>query len=326
MASPSVKCTLCPKECKLAHAQRGDCRVRVNLGGKLVSLIYGKPCAVHVDPIEKKPMFHFLPGSTAFSLATAGCNLHCKFCQNWEISQTDPEETRNEELPPAAVVAAARRYACASVAYTYSDPIIFYEYTYDTSALARQAGLKNVLVTAGFINEKPLRKLCAVTDAANVDIKSFDENFYRTVCGARLQPVLAATKIMVEEGVLVEVTNLIVPTLNDDFDAIRRMCGWMAANLGPQVPLHFSRFFPLFQLKNLPPTPEDTLFRAREIALQEGLYFCYVGNLPGSGAENTLCPRCHATLIVRRGYFSEVLEMNNGACGRCGEKIYGLWS
>ena len=326
MASPLVKCTLCPKECRLTHAQRGDCRVRVNLEGKLITLVFGKPGAVHVDPIEKKPLFHMLPGSTAFSIATAGCNLHCKFCQNWELSQANPEDLHSEDLAPEAVVASARRYGCRSIAYTYSEPIIFYEYTYETSKLARQAGIKNILVTAGFINEKPLRKLCAVSDAANVDIKGFSEDFYRTVCAGKLQPVLDCCTVMRQEGVLVEITNLIVPTLNDDPEMIRRLCGWIVARLGPDTPLHFSRFHPQFQLKSLPPTPAETLWQAREIARSEGLPFTYIGNLPGSGAENTICPQCGALLVERIGYETQIRELRHGACGKCGRAILGIWS
>lgn len=326
MPSAIVKCTLCPKECRLAHAQRGDCRVRVNLEGKLMTLVFGKPGAVHIDPIEKKPMFHVLPGSTAFSLATAGCNLHCKFCQNWELSQTNPEDLHTEDLPPEKVVALARQYGCRSIAYTYSEPIIFYEYTYETSKLARQAGIKNILVTAGFINQKPLRKLCSVSDGANLDIKGFTEDYYRAICAGRLQPVLDCGEIMRQEGVLVEVTNLIVPTLNDDLEMIKRMCGWIVERLGPETPLHFSRFHPQYQLKSLPPTPVETLVQAREVALAEGIYYSYLGNVPGSGAEDTRCPKCGALLISRIGYQTRIIALKNGACGQCGQAIHGIWS
>ncbi len=321
-----LKCTLCPKECRLGPSQRGDCRVRVNLDGKLITLVYGKPGAVHVDPIEKKPMFHMLPGTTAFSIATAGCNLHCKFCQNWEISQANPEDLQTQDLPPEQVVAYAQQNHCRSIAYTYSEPIIYYEYTYETSRLAKQAGIKNILVTAGFINEKPLRKLCTVSDAANVDIKSFDESFYRGVCAGRLQPVLDCCEIMRQEGVLVEITNLIVPTLNDNMETIRRMCGWIAGKMGPDTPLHFSRFYPQYQIKSLPPTPAETLNQARQLALAEGLHFVYIGNVPGSGGEDTTCPKCGTLLIERVGYQTRIVDLKNGACGRCGQAIYGMWS
>ncbi len=323
---PSVRCSLCPRECELAHLERGDCRVRVNHEGRLVTLIFGKPCAVHVDPIEKKPLFHFLPATGSFSIATAGCNLHCKFCQNWEISQSDPEDTRNTSLEPEKVVFLAKRNGCRSIAYTYSEPIIFYEYTYETSVLAHQAGIKNVLVTAGFINEKPLRKLCKVADGANVDLKSFSDEFYQRICSGRLKPVLDTLKVMKEEGVLIEITNLIVPTLNDDFDMIRRMCDWIAAELGPEVPLHFSRFHPQYRIKNLPPTPADTLLRARRTGMEAGLYHVYIGNLPRSGDEDTICPNCGKVIIERIGYYVPAIRMEGGKCSFCGQEIYGVWS
>jgi pyruvate formate lyase activating enzyme len=326
MAYPSVRCKLCPRECELAHLERGDCRVRINYEGRLVTLVYGKPCAVHVDPIEKKPLFHFLPATGAFSIATAGCNLHCKFCQNWDISQFNPEDTRNIDLTPERVVAVARSRSCRTIAYTYSEPIIFYEYTYDTSVIARGEGIKNVLVTAGFINEEPLRKLCQVIDGANVDLKSFSDEYYQRLCSGRIQPILDTLKIMREEGVIVEITNLIIPTLNDDIDMIQRMCAWIVKELGPDTPLHFSRFYPHYKLKNLPPTPAETLVRAREAAMKEGLYYVYIGNLPGMGGEDTICPNCKNVIIERVGYHVPAIHMTDGACDFCGKKIYGVWS
>jgi pyruvate formate lyase activating enzyme len=300
--------------------------VRINYQGRLISLVYGKPCAVHIDPIEKKPLFHFLPASWAFSLATAGCNLHCKFCQNWEISQINPEDTGNMTLDPNKVVLLALNKGCQSIAYTYSEPIIFYEYTYDTSVLAHKAGIKNVLVTAGFINEKPLRRLCKVSDAANVDLKSFSDEYYQRLCSGRLKPILNTLKIMQEEGVFIEITNLIVPTLNDDLDLIRRMCDWILNELGPEVPLHFSRFHPQYKLRNLPPTPAEILLRAREQAMAQGLYYVYIGNLPGSGGENTICPNCKQVVIERIGYHVPVIHLKDGACAFCGREIHGVWS
>ena len=260
MTAPAVECELCPRRCVLANYQRGDCRVRVNVDGTLYTLVYGKPCATHVDPIEKKPLFHFLPGTAVYSIATAGCNLHCKYCQNWEISQTAPEDAHNVDLEPARVVAEAGRTGCISVAYTYSDPIIFYEYTLEASRLGRRRGLKNVLVTAGYIEPTPLRELCKVSDAANVDLKSMSDDFYRDVCGGRLEPVLRSLKIMREEGIWLEVTNLIVPGLNDAPSAFTALARWVRDNLGAETPLHFSRFYPMYKLANLPPTPVATRF------------------------------------------------------------------
>jgi pyruvate formate lyase activating enzyme len=321
-----VKCELCPKECALGLNERGNCRSRINYKGELMTLVYGKPCTVHVDPIEKKPMFHFLPGSHAFSVATAGCNLHCKFCQNWEISQINPEDTANQDLPPERVVDLSGQNGCQSIAYTYSDPIIFYEYTYDTSVLAKKRGIKNVLVTAGFINEKPLRKLCEVTDGANIDIKAMNEDYYRDVCSGSLEPVLKACKIASEMGVAVEITNLIVPTLNDSPEMIKQLCGWLVKNMGPDCPLHFSRYFPLYQLRTLPPTPTETLVKAREIAFAEGLSYVYIGNVDVPEAGNTYCPKCKKMLVERRGYWIGEVNIENGACKFCGTKIKGVWS
>ena len=321
----SVECTLCPKTCRLAPGQRGDCRVRYNDEGKLYSLVYGKVCAVHVDPVEKKPMFHFLPGSGAFSVATAGCNLHCLFCQNWEISQTDPEDANNTDLPPEKTVALAVRSGCASIAYTYSEPVVFYEYVEDTSTLAKKRGIRNIMVTAGFINTGPLRRLCQVVDGANVDLKGFTEKYYREVCFGNLRTVLDTLVTMREEGVVLEVTNLIVPTMNDDMTMIREMCRWMASELGEEVPIHFSRFTPMYKLKDLPPTPVNTLRRARETALDAGLKYVYTGNVPGDPGEDTFCPYCGKLVIDRYGYRILKNDVVNGKCGYCGEAIYGLF-
>ena len=326
MSRNYVKCELCPKECVLGRNERGNCRSRINYQGELVTLVYGKPCSAHVDPIEKKPMFHFLPGSRAFSIATAGCNLHCKFCQNWEISQVNPEDADNQDLPPEKVVALANSYSCSSVAYTYSDPVIFYEYTADTAALAKKAGLKNVLVTAGFINEKPLRKLCEVSHGANIDIKAMSEDYYRDLCSGSLEPVLKACKVAAEMGVAVEVTNLIVPTLNDQPELIKKLCGWVAQNMGPDTPLHFSRFFPLYQMRSLPPTPAETLVQARDIARGEGLSFVYIGNVEIPDAANTFCPSCKKLLIARQGYSVGEVQIADGKCKFCGARIKGVWS
>ena len=322
----TVQCKLCPKECRLIEGRRGDCRVRVNIGGKLITLVYGKVCAAHIDPIEKKPIFHMLPGTPIFSIATAGCNLHCKFCQNWEISQVPPEKLNNTHMPPEVVVSLTKRYGCPSIAYTYTEPVIFYEFVRDTAILARESGLKNVLVTAGFINEKPLRELCKYVDASNTDLKAFNDEYYRKICYGRLRDVLNALVIQKEEGVLLEVTNLILPTLNDSEKEIREMCRWIVRNLGSETPLHFSRFYPMFKMLHLYPTPEKTLERAREIALEEGLKFVYVGNVPGTPSEWTYCPSCKKVLIKRSGY--AILENNiiNGRCSFCGEIIYGVWA
>jgi pyruvate formate lyase activating enzyme len=310
--------------CKIPVGSHGNCRARYNHDGKLVSLVYGKPCAVHIDPVEKKPLFHFLPGSRIFSIATAGCNGHCLFCQNWEISQKSPEETDNMDLPPRAVVDEAVKNACPSIAYTYTDPNIFFEYALDTSKIAREHGLKNVLVTAGFLNEAPLRELCKVTDAANVDLKG-DEKFYRDTVLAELKPVQDYIKIALEEGILVELTNLIVPTLNDSAEDIKWLVDWILNATGPDIPLHFSRFYPMYRLTNLYPTPDETLFTAAKTAYDMGMHYVYVGNIDAGEYENTRCPGCKRTIVRRRGYLKPEMDIVDGKCPHCSRKIYGVW-
>ena len=321
-----LRCLICPNECDIKEGEAGDCRNRVNKKGKLWSTAYGNPCAIHVDPIEKKPLNHFLPGSNAFSIATAGCNLACLNCQNWTISQKSPDETKNYDLPPEKVVENCIANNCESIAYTYSEPITFYEYTTDTSALARQAGIKNVLVSAGYINKEPLLKLCKVTDAANIDLKSFSEEIYLKLNAGKLQPVLDTLVTMKNEGVWLEITNLVVPSWTDDLDMIKRMCGWLMNNGFEEVPLHFSRFQPLYKLTQLPPTPVNILKSAREIAVQEGLKHVYIGNVPGLGAENTLCPKCNKIVVERRGYSIIQNNIENGKCKFCSSPVAGVWT
>jgi pyruvate formate lyase activating enzyme len=316
---------LCPNLCIIPPLAKGACRARVNLEGKLFSLVYGKPCAVHVDPIEKKPMFHFLPGTGAFSIATAGCCLHCKYCQNWQISQADPLETPHYELPPELVVERALGANCRSIAYTYTDPIIFYEYVLDTAKIAQSRGVKNVLVTCGYIMEKPMKELTPFIDGANIDLKGFSEEFYLNVTGGKLKPVLDCIKYMYAQGVIVEITNLIVPTLNDDMGEIRKMCEWIKGEVASDVPLHFSRFQPQYKLANLPATPYKTLEEARKVALDVGLKYVYIGNVPQGDGQDTTCPGCHATIIKRVGYTVLENKVAAGACSLCGAKIYGMF-
>lgn len=324
LADGSVQCELCPFRCVLSEGQRGICGVRANVGGKLRALTYGKPVAMHVDPIEKKPLFHFLPGTKSFSIATVGCNLSCNFCQNWTISQALPEEGEHANVSPEEVVAQALATGCKSIAYTYSEPTVFYEYMYDTGKLAHKAGLKNVWVTCGYINEKPLRKLCEVIDAANVDLKG-PESFYNEYTRSSREPVLRTLRILREEGVWVEVTNLIIPGANDDPDTIRAMCRWLVDSLGPDVPLHFSRFHPNYKLTDRPPTPVETLHMARQIALEEGLLYVYIGNVPGDDGEDTYCPPTGEKVIDRLGFW--IISYKLGPDGTCanGYKISGVW-
>ncbi len=320
-----VRCQICPNECDIKEGETGDCRNRMNINGKLWTIAYGNPCAVHVDPIEKKPLNHFLPGSKAFSIATAGCNLACLNCQNWTISQTSPTETKNYDLPPEKVVEECLANDCKSIAYTYSEPITFYEYTYDTSVLARQAGIKNVLVSAGYINREPLLKLCKVVDAANIDLKSFSNDIYLKLNGGKLQPILDTLVTMKNEGVWLEITNLVVPSWTDDLEMIKRMCGWLAQNGFTETPLHFSRFMPMYKLTQLPPTPVNILQSARNIALQEGLKHVYIGNVPGAGNENSVCPKCGKVVIERRGYSILQNNIESGKCKFCGSAVAGVW-
>jgi pyruvate formate lyase activating enzyme len=324
-ANQKVKCQLCPRGCEVKPAERGDCGVRENRKGSYYSLVYGNPCAVHVDPVEKKPFFHVLPGTSSYSIATAGCNLHCIFCQNWEISQVKPEETYNYDLPPDQVVARARQNNCPSIAYTYVEPIIFYEYMLDTAQLAKKAGILNTCHSAGYISPEPLAKLAEVLDAAVIDLKAFDEKFYREMVDGELEPVLNTLKTLRRRGVHVEIVNLIIPQKNDQPETIKNMCQWIKAELGPLTPLHFSRFFPLHKMKNHYPTPVSTMEEARKIALQAGLKYVYLGNLPGNPAESTHCHHCGKPVISRRGYSVGEVNLKDGKCRSCGTKIPGIW-
>jgi pyruvate formate lyase activating enzyme len=297
----------------------------MNKDGKLFSLVYGKPCAVHIDPIEKKPFFHFLPGTTAFSIATAGCVLSCKFCQNWQISQAKPEDTDTYDLPPDKVVTQAIANKCRSVTYTYTEPTVFYEYMYDTAVIARKHGIKNTMHSCGYINEKPLRKLSKYMDAADIDLKAFTEDFYSRICSGSLKPVLNSLVVLKEEGVWLELTTLVIPTLNDNMKNIKDMCIWIQKNLGSDTPIHFSRFFPHYKLSNLPPTPLETLIDARKSAMDSGLRFVYIGNIRHEG-ENTFCPKCKKLLVERLGYVVKQNNISNGKCKYCSTAIAGVWS
>lgn len=321
-----VQCQLCPRKCIMPNSKRGFCGARENRGGILYTLVYAKPVAIHIDPIEKKPLFHFLPASTAFSIATSGCNLRCKFCQNWEISQRLPEEVEYIYLEPVDLIKKVKESGSPTIAYTYTEPTIFYEYMLETAQLAKAQGIKNIMHSAGYINEEPLRQLCKYLDAANIDLKGFTDDYYARMSEATLEPVLKSLKILKEEGVHLEITNLVISGYNDDPDITKKMCLWIKENLGPDTPLHFSRALPLYKLTTINPTPYETLVKARQIALDCGLKYVYVGNVGGNPAENTYCPKCKNIVIRRVGY--TVLENNlkNGKCRFCGEKIEGIWN
>ncbi len=321
-----IQCDLCPKQCLIEPGQSGECRIRVNRDGKLTAVTYGHPCSANVDPVEKKPLFHFLPSTPILSIATVGCNLHCKNCQNWEISQANPEETEAYSLSPDDVASLARQHGCPSIAYTYSEPVVYYEYTYDCSVKARAAGLRNVLVTAAYLNRDPWKELCHQTDAANINLKGFSDTFYREICGGTLQPVLDAIVLAKSLGVWVEVTNLVIPTLNDGDEEFRKVARWVRENTGSETPLHFTRFFPQYRMKNLPSTPSGTLERAREIALSEGLKHVYVGNVASPEGENTFCSSCGQLLIERRGFTILSNKLKGKCCPKCGKELAGVWA
>ena len=321
----NVRCKLCPRGCIVGDRERGHCRVRENRGGTYYSLVHSRVCAAHIDPIEKKPFFHFHPGVLAFSIATAGCNVNCKFCQNWEISQARPEELPATYLPPAAVAASARQNQCPAVAFTYSEPTVFNEFVTDTADAARAQGLKSVVVSNGFIQQEPLKKLCQHVDAIKVDLKSFSPSYYRDVVNGELQPVLDTLVTIRKQGRWTEIVYLVVPTLNDGDKEFRDLARWIKSNVGSDVPIHFTRFHPLYLLKNLPPTPVETLERAKAIADAEGLQYVYVGNVPGHPAENTYCPKCHRLIIERAGFTVAQMHVRKGKCEYCQHVIPGVW-
>jgi pyruvate formate lyase activating enzyme len=321
-----VQCVLCPRRCVIDDGRRGLCTVRVNRGGTLYTLGYGNPVAVHIDPIEKKPFFNVLPGENAFSIAVAGCNMRCLFCQNWQISQSKPDEVTAYDMPPEMVVSEAIKNNCPFIVYTYTEPTVFYEYMLDISKLARSKGLKNGMHTCGYINQEPLEELLKYMDAVNVDLKGFNEEFYQKMGAfASLEPVLNTLKAVKRAGVWLEITNLIIPGLNDDPREIRSMCEWIRENLGKDTPIHFSRFMPSFRLQNLPPTPVSKLEEAYRIAKDAGLEYVYIGNVPGHAGENTYCPQCKKVIVGRIGYRVTENNIVDSKCKFCGRPVSGVW-
>ncbi len=321
-----VECGICPRKCRVADLERGYCGVRENRGGTYYTLVHSRVCAMHIDPIEKKPLFHFMPGTDAFSVATAGCNMECLFCQNWQISQFRPEQVDARLLSPEQCAAAAARNGCTSIAYTYSEPVVFYEYMYDCAVAGRKRGVRSVMISNGYIQHDPMAELCGVLDAVKIDFKAFTEKFYVETCHGKLEPVLDTLRLLKEKKMWFEMVVLVVPTLNDDRTEFENMCKWIVKELGPDVPVHFTRFHPTYKLQNLPPTPVKTLETARKIAMNEGIHFPYLGNVPGHPGEHTYCPGCGAVLIRRLGF--QILEMNikDGKCPTCGISIPGVWS
>ena len=320
-----VKCELCPNYCILKPGKFGLCRNRANEDGKLVTAAYGNPCALHIDPIEKKPLYHFMPGTKIFSLATGGCNFSCLNCQNWAISQQSANSLKTYSFSPQQIVDECVSEHCSAIAYTYTEPTIFYEYMYDTAKLARQKGIRNVMISNGYINPEPLKELLKYIDAANIDLKNFSEDIYKKLSGGKLSVVLNTLKILKEAGVWVEITYLIIPSLTDDIQMIREMCNWLYENGFSESPLHFSRFSPTYKLMNLPVTPVSALEMSLKTATEAGLKYVYVGNIANHKSENTFCPSCHSKIIERRGFAITDVHVKEGLCGFCHHPIPGVW-
>ena len=321
-----VRCGLCAHHCLIAAGKRGICQVRENRGGMLYTRVFGRTISQHVDPIEKKPLFHFFPGSTAFSIATPGCNFQCQWCQNWQISQMPREQDilGGREATAEQIVAAAQASGSRSIAYTYTEPTIFYEYAYAIAGLAQKAGIANVFVTNGYLSADAIDCIESRVDAANVDLKAFQNKTYQRYVGARLQPVLDGLKRMYAAGIWLEVTTLIIPDLNDDPQELRSIAQFIAQELSPDVPWHISRFFPAYQMSDRPPTPLGALRQAFEIGREAGLHYIYMGNVRGVGGEDTRCPSCNATLIQRSGYRIIHNRIQQGKCPACGTTIAGI--
>ncbi|MCP4726533.1 MAG: AmmeMemoRadiSam system radical SAM enzyme [bacterium] len=325
LTNRKIQCRLCPKECVIDDRERGYCGVRENEGGTYYTLVHSKPCSLTPDPIEKKPFFHFMPGTLAFSTATVGCNMDCKYCQNWQISQLRPEHARNYDVKPEQMVELARNNDCISIAYTYSEPVIFYEYMYDISKIAQKQDVRNVVISNGYIMPKPMEEILPYLDAVKVDLKAFTEKFYNEVCAGELKPVLDTLKLIKKSGTWLEIVYLVVPTMNDSEQEIKEMSKWVFNELGPDVPVHYSRFYPQYRMKNLPPTPVKTIRRIADITEDAGIRYVYVGNVPGNEKGNTYCPQCEKMILRRIGYTISAKNIIDGKCGNCGKIIPGVW-
>lgn len=318
-----VHCLLCPNDCHIPPGGTGVCGVRENRGGRLIALTYGRVSSVAVDPIEKKPVFHYRPGTLVFSLGSVGCSMRCGHCQNWQISRAAPEPDGLETLDPGAVPGLALRNGCAGVAFTYNEPVIWIEYVADVAAAARAAGLYTVMVTNGYVTEAGLDLIGPLIDVWRVDVKGFDDATYRSLCKVRsVRPVLdAATRARTRWGMHIEVVTNVIPTVNDDEPTLRGIADWIAADLGPETPWHITRFFPYLEYSHLPPTPIATLESARDLGRAAGLHHVYLGNVQTPGAEDTLCPRCGAVVVARHGYQVDARHLRSGACDRCGTAL-----
>jgi pyruvate formate lyase activating enzyme len=321
-----IKCHLCPRQCRVSDKERGYCGVRENRGGDYYTLVHSKACAANIDPIEKKPFFHYLPGSLAFSIATGGCNLNCKFCQNWNISQARPEDLSSFKLTPTDCVNYAKNNKCDSIAYTYSEPTVFYEYMSDCAAAGKTAGVRSVVVSNGFIQKEPIEALLPLVDAYKIDLKSFSDKYYRDICRGELNPILDTLVRIKSLGKWLEIVYLMVPSLNDSREDLIKLSDWLLANLGPDVPIHFTRFHPEYLLKNLPITPLESLEQAYNIAREKGLRYVYIGNVYGHASESTYCHNCNKVLIKRHGLQIAENLLEKGQCPYCQSQIPGIWS
>jgi len=320
-----IKCKLCPRECAVGDKERGYCGVRENRGGTYYTLVHSRVCAAHVDPVEKKPLFHYLPGTNAFSLATAGCNVNCKFCQNWEISQSRPEQVPGQYTPPQRVAELAKQNSCPTIAYTYSEPVVWSEFLMDAADAGHAAGIRSIVVSNGYMQEEALKAAYGKMDAVKIDLKSFSESYYRQVVTGQLKPVLDSLVTLRKMGKWTEIVYLVIPTLNDSDEEFRGLAQWIKANLGADVPLHFTQYHPEYLLKNLPITPVPTLERAKAIADAEGLHFVYIGNVPGHPEQNTYCPKCRKMLVERVGFTASQMLIRKSSCPFCQQPIPGVW-
>jgi pyruvate formate lyase activating enzyme len=326
LQNKKIKCKLCPRECVVGDRERGYCGVRENRGGTYYTLVHSRLCAMHVDPVEKKPLFHFLPGTNAFSVATAGCNVNCKFCQNWDLSQSRPEQVPSVHTPPQRVAELARQNGCPTIAYTYSEPVIFSEFLMDAADASHAAGVRSIVISNGYIQDEALKAAYGKMDAVKIDLKAFTESYYAKVVTGQLKPVLETLVTLRKMGKWTEIVYLVVPTLNDSDAEFRGLAQWVKTNLGVDVPLHFTQFHPEYLLKNLPITPVPTLERAKAIADAEGLHYVYIGNVPGHPAQHTYCPQCRRVLVERVGFIaSKMLIRKDGSCPFCRHMIPGIW-
>jgi len=326
LSDGSVRCLLCPHNCLLGVEKQGICKVRANFQGQLYTTVFGNPCTLNIDPIEKKPLFHFLPSTEIYSIATVGCNLHCSNCQNAAISQSASQDLFHYNLMPKELIQQVLNHKVPSIAFTYTEPTVFYEYMYEAAVLAHQHNLKTVMVSNGFINQKPLLDLCPYLDAANIDLKCFDDLVYRQLTGGRLQPVLDTLKTLKAEGVWLEITNLLVPTYSDIPQMIWKMCQWLVDNGFRNTPIHFTRFYPSHKLYYLKPTTEEIMLQAKVIAENAGMKYVYIGNFPLLASENTYCTTCKRMLVERNGYIVQNEFVINGKCPFCNDEIEGVWA